>query len=47
MHSASNCAGWQQISLKPDTAVYLAGNDTKAGIDVAGHNAYGKKAGCW
>jgi hypothetical protein len=45
--NASNCAGWQKISLKPETAVYLAGNDQNAGKGVANHNAYGKKAGCW
>lgn len=45
--SASNCAGWQKINLKPETAVYLAGNDMNAGKSIAGHNAYGKKAGGW
>ena len=45
--SASNCAGWQEISLKPETAVYLAGNDAQAGKGIAGHNVYGNKAGCW
>lgn len=45
--SSNNCAGWSGIALKSETAVYLAGNDTKAGKAVAGHNAYGKKAGGW
>ncbi|WP_083331557.1 hypothetical protein [Brucella inopinata] len=36
-----------QLSLKPATAVYLAGNDIPAGQGIAGHNAFGKAAGCW
>ncbi|MFK4821449.1 hypothetical protein ACI0FS_14795 [Ochrobactrum quorumnocens] len=35
------------ISVKPDTAVYLASNDTKAGQGIASHNSFGKSAGCW
>ncbi|MFD1226365.1 hypothetical protein [Pseudochrobactrum kiredjianiae] len=37
----------QKVNFRPETAVYLAGNDTQAGKGIAGHNAYGKKAGCW
>lgn len=40
-----SCAVWAKISLEPQSAVYLDGNDTKAGAGVAGHNAYGKKRG--
>ncbi|MBC8718409.1 hypothetical protein [Ochrobactrum sp. Marseille-Q0166] len=47
MSNATNCAGWKQISVKPETAVYLAGNDLKAGQGIAGHNAYRQKACGW
>ncbi len=36
-----------RISLKLETAVYLAGNDTQAGKSVASHNAYGRKSCGW
>ena len=45
--NATNCAGWKQISVKPDTALYLAGNDVKAGQGIASHNQFGNARGCW
>ncbi|WP_292131681.1 hypothetical protein, partial [Mesorhizobium sp.] len=45
--SASNCAGWNRINLKPTSAVYLAGNDVGAGQGIAAHNRYGAAQGCW
>jgi len=42
-----SCAGWQKITVKPTTAVYLAGNDLMAGQDIASHNKHGQNASCW
>ncbi|WP_421566159.1 hypothetical protein [Ochrobactrum sp. EDr1-4] len=33
--NVTNCMGWKQISLQPDTALYLAGNAMKAGQCIA------------
>ena len=43
----SNCAGWNKIRIKPETAVYLAKNDFSAGIDIDSHNLNGQNNGCW
>lgn len=45
--AAPSCAGWEKISLKPSTAVYLAGNDVTAGQGIASHNRHGMNQGCW
>ena len=45
--AAPSCAGWEKISLKPSTAVYLAGNDVTAGQGIASHNRHGSNQGCW
>jgi hypothetical protein len=42
-----SCAGWEKITVKPATAVYLAGNDLVAGQGIASHNKHGRNAGCW
>jgi hypothetical protein len=42
-----SCAGFQRITVKPATAVYLAGNDVLAGQGIASHNAFGKTRKCW
>ncbi len=43
----SNCAGWNKIRIKAETAVYLAKNDFSAGIDIDSHNLNGQNNGCW
>lgn len=43
----SNCAGWNKIRIKPETAVFLAKNDFSAGIDIDSHNLNGQNNGCW
>ena len=35
--------GLAEISLKPETTVYLAGTDQSASKGVTGHNVYGKR----
>lgn len=42
-----SCAGWQKIDVLAPTAVYLAGNDLKAGQSIASHNKHGQNTGCW
>lgn len=43
----ANCAGWNKIRIKPETAMYLAKNDFAAGIDIDSHNLNGQNKGCW
>lgn len=45
--NTTGCAGWEKISLKPTTAIYLASNDVTAGQGIASHNRHGKNQGCW
>lgn len=45
--NVNTCVAWRRIDLKLETAAYLAGNDTKAGKGIAGHNQFSKKQRCW
>lgn len=41
------CAGWQMLTPRLETAVYVTMNDRAFANGVAAHNLHGRKLGCW
>jgi len=43
----SACDGWRKLSMRLETALYVAMNDRELANGVAAHNAHGSRQGCW
>lgn len=44
---ASVCDGWQKLSPSVETRAFVIQNDRAFAQDVAAHNTFGSRQGCW
>jgi hypothetical protein len=44
---ASECDGWGKLTPSPDTRALIIGQDRTFAEQVASHNQFGTKRGCW
>jgi len=43
----SECDGWKQLHPSAETRDFIIRNDRPFAEDVAGHNTFGHRQGCW
>jgi hypothetical protein len=44
---ASECDGWKRLTPSAATRVFIIAQDRPFAEQVAGHNTFGAKRGCW
>jgi hypothetical protein len=44
---ASECDGWRKLTPAPATRAFIISQDRPFAQEVAGHNQFGAKRGCW
>lgn len=47
MTPADSCDGWRKLHPSAETRDFIIANDRPFAEDVAGHNAFGARRGCW